>query len=81
MSTDWEKYSNAAETQGRGRVPADNGVVSFGVGPVRSIPQVVEHSPAHDNRAHSDVLGEKTPEVRLLLRRLALWKIRVPPGR
>ena len=77
MSTDWEKYATPSDTKDRGRVPADNGVVSLPVGGARSIPQGVEHTPNAENRAHADVLGEKTPEVRIKLRRLAVWVIPV----
>lgn len=76
MSTDWERYATPRETQKRGRVPAENGVVALPVGGVRSLPQVVEHSPTDANRAHTDVIGEKTPEVRMMLRRLAAWEIK-----
>lgn len=79
MSTDWGKYAIPSETQNRGRVPAENGVVSLPVGGVRSLPQVVEHTPTDANRAHADVTGEKTPEVRMMLRRLAAWEIPVNP--
>ena len=42
------------------------------VGEVRGIPgQSVDHSPLAENRAHTDVRGEKNEEVRLLLRRAA----------
>lgn len=80
MSTDWQKYASPIETRGRGVVPAENGVVSLLVGGVRSLPQVVEHSPTDSNRAHADVVGDKTPEVRIKLRRLAVWEIPVKPA-
>jgi methyl coenzyme M reductase subunit D len=49
---------------------------------VRSIPQVVSHTPIQDcpelpdNRAHTDVIGEKTVEVRVKLGRIVTWAIR-----
>jgi hypothetical protein len=81
MSTDWEKYSTAEETRLRGRTPTANGVISIPVGPTRSdAGQVVKHTPDLElrNRAHTDVTGEKDPEVRMRLRRIAGWEIRLP---
>jgi hypothetical protein len=50
----------------------DNIVIAFAAGKVRGIAgQRVEHTPVqpeaehHGNRAHCDVFGEKTTEVRL----------------
>lgn len=41
---------------------------------------VVEHTPKDDNRAHSDVFGDKSdPEVRLKLARYSMWLI-LPGG-
>jgi hypothetical protein len=81
MSTDWHRYATPAETRDRGRVPAENGVVSLQVGHVRSLRQLVEHTPSDANRAHTDVIGEKSDEVRMKLRRLAAWEISIKPGR
>jgi hypothetical protein len=78
MSTDWNKYSTPRETRARGRVPSDNGVVRLVVAEVRGVPgQTVKHTPdvASRNRAHTDVFGEKDPEVRMKLRRLSAWEI------
>ncbi len=80
MSTDWEKYARPSETQGRGRVPTENGVVSLSVAGLRLLPQTVEHAPTDANRAHTDVAGDKTAEVRMKLRRLAVWEIPVRPA-
>jgi hypothetical protein len=62
MSTDWDKYSTAAETLARSNIPDDNGIVVIAVANVRSIPDItVEHTPycpperARWNRAHCDV--------------------------
>ncbi len=74
MSTDWEKYSTREETRQRAKNPNANAVVSLVVGEVRRVPgQQVEHTPDTErhNRAHTDVLGEKDPEARLKLRRIA----------
>ncbi len=73
MSTDWEKYSTAAETRSRGKKPREEyWVVSMNVGEVRGLPgQTVEHLPLPNNRAHTDVKGEKDEEVRVRLRRLS----------
>jgi hypothetical protein len=80
MSTDWAKYATSAETLARAHRPARRGVVSLVVGDVRTVPgQTVIHEPTDDNRAHTEVFGEKTPEVRMKLRRLVRWEIQVPP--
>lgn len=85
MSTDWEKYRIPQQTRDAAKKPEKNGVVAMNVGKVRKIEsprQEVEHTPLHghkeipDNRAHTDVRGEKTEEVRLKLRRIATWMIR-----
>lgn len=72
MSTDWSHYSTPAQTRDRRPKPMENLVVQLEVGRVRGIPgQSVEHSPLPENRAHTDVLGEKDAEARVLLRRAA----------
>lgn len=74
MSTDWNKYSTALETLNRARDPSVNAVISMNVGDVREIPrQVVQHSPLQENRAHTDVIGEKKTdaEVRVLFTRIS----------
>jgi hypothetical protein len=79
MSTDWDKYSTAEQSQKRAKVPEDNGVLRLNVGGVREItPLSVEHGPEPLNRAHTEVLGDKkAPQVRLKLQRLAEWAIRI----
>ncbi len=74
MSTDWAKYATPSDTQHRARVPADNAVIQFAAGSARDIGLDVTHSPDIEwqNRAHTDVAGEKTPEVRVKLRRRAI---------
>ena len=70
MSTDWSKYATPEETRQRRRVPGDNAVVQMNVGQVRAVPgQSVTHTPFPENRAHTDVFGEKDEEARVLLRR------------
>ncbi len=81
MSTDREKYATAADTRARGRkLASEYGVVQVLAGKVREIPsQTVEHKPLYpDNRAHTDVLGEKDEEARTLLRRFSSWIIPPP---
>jgi hypothetical protein len=79
MSTDWSQYSTAEQTRSRGRTPADNGVVKISVGSVRGLPsQRVEHTPELNNRAHTDVFGEKDEEVRLKFVRICSWVINPP---
>ena len=73
MSTDWQKYSTAVETRNRARTPRDNAVIQLQVGAVRRLNgQTVVHTPdiARLNRAHTDVIGEKNPEIRLKFCRL-----------
>lgn len=67
MSTDWDKYSTPEETRQRARVPFDNIVIRLKVGAVRTLPeQLVKHTPnrENNNRAHTDVFGRKTTQVR-----------------
>jgi hypothetical protein len=45
---------------------------------IRSVPdQRLEHDPTAENRAHSQVFGEKTPESRLKLKRICAWVLSV----
>jgi hypothetical protein len=74
MSTDWSRYCLPDDTRQRSRrrPPSDYGVISLNVGMVRNIPrQVVEHDPVFNdpedpsvpnNRAHTNVLGPKSPK-------------------
>lgn len=78
MSTDWSRYSTPVESQARASTPSDNGIISLGVGSVRAIGQIVDHTPIPTNRAHTDVVGEKTVEVRLKLLREFRWEIGPP---
>jgi hypothetical protein len=90
LSTDWEKYSTAKETRQRAPKPFDNGVVSLSVEGVRGINTLtVDHSPIQrgsklqdvkgnpipPNRAHTDVNGPNTPEMRDKLSKLAKLEI------
>jgi hypothetical protein len=78
MSTDWEKYSTAQQARDRARKPNENGVVKLNVGKIRELQDMsVVHTPEATNRAHSEVFGEKTPEMRVKLNRLAEWVIRL----
>ncbi len=73
ISVDWAKYATSQETRARARKPGENAVVQFEAGKVRAIRgQRVEHSPDQetDNRAHSDVIGDKNTEVRTHLSRI-----------
>lgn len=76
MSTDWEKYTTPEESRDRAKKPLENAVVSLIVGDVAKIPgQRIEHTPIPENRSHADVLGDKDPQARVLLRRLAVIEI------
>ncbi len=90
MSVDWDKYSTPLETRNRARTPSANAVISMIVGEIRKIQAlVVDHDPIQENsfdeegnpltpnQAHSEVIGEKTPEVRLKLSRIWAWQIRL----
>ena len=84
MSTDWEKYSTVVQARNRARVPGDNAVVSFSAGDLRTKADlVVVHSPdvERNNRAHTEVKGEKDEEVRLILTRLMKWSLGLQGGR
>lgn len=78
MSTDWNKYSTAEETRRRGRKgPEEYGVISLAVEQVRSVSRLtVVHTPLDQNRAHTDVHGEKDTEVRIKLLRSYKWEIK-----
>jgi hypothetical protein len=73
MSTDWQKYSTAEETRARAGVPQKNGVTCMVAGGVRSCGLLVEHDPIPVNRAHTEIVGIKSTEVRFKLLRLARW--------
>ena len=78
MSTDWEKYSTPEQTKNRAKKPDENGVVRMNAGKVRSIPLEVDHAPVTDNRAHTEVIGDKkAPMVRVKLSRLVSWCIEI----
>ncbi len=72
MSTDWSKYASPQETsrRGTGFHREEFAVVSILVGEVRHLGQLVEHDPLPENRAHTNVIGEKNAEVRLKLARM-----------
>jgi hypothetical protein len=80
MSSDWNKYATAVDTQSdRGRRdPTLYAVIELPVSGVKQIPgQSVVHTPISErgleNRAHTDIFGDKrsNPEVRILFRRMA----------
>lgn len=71
MSTEWDRYSTPDEALQRAKAPNDNGIVALRAGDVRQIlgADSVRHTPQADCRAHVDVVGEKTTEVRAKLLR------------
>jgi len=90
MSVDRIKCSTPLETRNRARTPSDKAVISMVAGEIRAIEAlVVAHDPVQENalnekgerldpnRAHSNVIGEKTTEVRLKLSRRWAWQIRL----
>jgi hypothetical protein len=90
MSVDWNEYSTPLETRNRARTPSANAVISMIAAEIRKIDALtVEHTPIQENsfdeegrplapnRAHSEVIGQKTPEVRVKLSRIWAWEIRL----
>lgn len=77
MSTDWSKYANPSFTKNRARNPEDNGVLKMNVQEVRDLTLTVEHTPKDDNRAHTDVIGDKTQQIQLELSRISDWAISI----
>ena len=81
MSTDWEKYSTADEALLRSKNPAENGIVVFAAGEIRSVASLeVAYTPLHDNHAHSHIKGipqekQLKTQARFLLKRLFKWRI------
>ncbi len=77
MSTDWNKYATASESQSRAKKPEKNGILKLNVGSVRSIPQTVTHSPDLElnNRSHTSVIGDKSTKVRYKLMEIYKWVI------
>jgi len=73
MSTDWQKYSTPAETKSRARAPHDNGVVGMIAGEVRGFGLLVEHDPTPENRAHTEIIGTISTEMRVRLLRITRW--------
>lgn len=84
MSTNWQKYCPTPEEAWRqAKSPENNGVIKLVVGPIRSIPLLVEHTPdlVRRNRSHTDIKGKKTSEVRLKLLELFEWSLLVGGAR
>jgi hypothetical protein len=72
MSVFWEKYA-APEDAVADFDPGRDWVVALVAGKIRMIDRLaVEHTPTARSQAHSDVYGEKTTEVRVMLRRQAV---------
>ena len=79
MSTDWEKYATANECRNRAKAPADNAVIRVNAGRIRRIPgQTVEHAPIPENRAHTEVYGDKKSDPEVRVRFLQLSTIEIP---
>jgi len=81
MSTDWSRYSTPETTKLRAANPAwKGGVIQMVVGDVRKIPsQTVAHAPLPDNRAHTNVKGQKSTQARYLFMRVWRWAIEYKP--
>lgn len=81
MSTDWSKFSTPTETRNRALSsnPEDKGVISLQTGEVRAVDSLsVNYTPTKENKAHTTVIGEKTPEVVVKLSRIYSWEIKPP---
>ncbi len=75
MSVAWSKYSTAEVLLNLAQNPADNGVISFHVRDIRNLKTLsVIHKPSSRLRAHSEIIGEKTPKIRVHLLRLLEWE-------
>src|SRR5438046_2204002 len=75
QSVDWEKYSTEGETISRHKKPQDvRGIACITAGACRNLTQEVVHVPLGSddsggpNEAHSEIRGEKTPEILSQLR-------------
>lgn len=79
MSTNWEKYATAEQTREQAASPAeDNYVVAMRMRDVLGIPGLsVKHRPLQNLPGHTDVIGEKTLEVKDALRRVC-WIVLKP---
>jgi hypothetical protein len=84
ISTDWSKYSTAAESRNRAAAPAKNAVIQLTAGDVRSFKSLrVDHEPEDGNRSHSCIRGlkacrrEDQTDIRKHLARLSSFAIRL----
>lgn len=79
MSVDWDEYASSEDTQNGGPQSAENyGVIKLNTGDVRKMKsQSVEHKPTKNNQAHSAVVGEKSEEVIINLKRILEWEINI----
>lgn len=81
MSTDWSRYRIVPEDTRNGarKPPEEYAVVQLSVADTRAIPgQTVKHEPLDANRAHTEVFGEKSTEVREKF--MQVYKTVVPLG-
>ena len=68
MSSDWSKYSTPQDSRSRRKSPSDNAIIALQAGAVRAIRDLsVVHDPIPSNRAHAEIVGEKSTEVRFKL--------------
>lgn len=82
MSVDWDKYSTPEQT--RNRVlprldPLEFGVVKQKADKIRNIEeQFIKHEPSirAKNRAHTVVIGSKTPKIRRKFQLISQWIIK-----
>ncbi len=82
MSTDWKRYSSAEEARQRARNPNLNAVVSLVAGEARHYAgQLVQHAPLPENRAHTNVIGEKSLRVRQRLLDICTVELQAPRSR
>jgi hypothetical protein len=73
VSMDWSKYSTPEETQHRRKdKPASQFRVAYlRIKLVRGAGFVVEHDPLIDNRAHTEVISQNSPQQRMELAKIA----------
>ncbi|MEI9919544.1 MAG: hypothetical protein WDO14_12165 [Bacteroidota bacterium] len=77
LSTDWIKYSTAAQSRNRANNPAKTSIVSMITGLIRYYDLTVTHAPLVDNRAHVNTPSvTDNPKRRLKLMGLCDWEIK-----
>lgn len=79
MSTNWEKYCSSVEARLKAKVPCDNAIIAIEAVSARRVAMIVKHTPdiQRQDRSHTDVIGEKSNEVRMALLDSVIWCIQL----